>query len=282
METKSVPIDLFPTSEGSLTSSWAMKTIQYRNVFNAKEHFTFFTQTHIDEWKKEARDICSELKLYGTTKAEERIVYLCNNVYNGQLSNQKFQNMYQVIAMMSDKNLFRHNYETFLDLLHMFQYGIFRCQFNAWALDASNEWMSQKKIQYKVQKDDDARKSRGKGFVYKLLVSRASNTVCVRFQKLTERLYKEYIIVRDRKSKKIADAGTIVHHTFNKNYHGYIVKFEDQIHNDDNNLLSDENRNKICRYVTNALQRGIDIQKVFQVLENMYLHTTGGKSKHII
>ena len=43
---------------------------------------------------------------------------------------------------------FSKDYNKFLDLLQMFQYVISRFQFNAWAQDASNEWMIKKNITY--------------------------------------------------------------------------------------------------------------------------------------
>ena len=278
MAAKIVPQDLLPTKETCINEIWAMNTIQYRSVFNNTEQISIATKSHLDEWQKEARKISEDLKILGVLKAEERIVHLCNHVYNLRLEDKsEFSNMYQVIGKMSDQKFKSDNYNTYLDMLYMFQYGIFRCQFNGWAQDASNEWMKTKKISYSDHtKDGTLRKKRGKGFVYKLLVSRASNTVSVRFQKLTERMFGEYIIVRDRKSKRIASCANTVQHTFHNNYHGYIVKFQ-QDAKSNGSSLSSEDETKICGYVKKALEKGIQIEDVFDILEKLSRNTYSGK-----
>ena len=50
---------------------------------------------------------------------------------------------------MSEDDIFVNNFGDFLDLLHMFQYGIFHCAFDAWAIDAASEWMIDCNIKYK-------------------------------------------------------------------------------------------------------------------------------------
>ena len=83
---------------------------------------------------------------------------------------------------MFDENEFlTDDYDTYLDMLHMFQYRIFRCTYNAWAVDAASSWLKDRKLAYEPGPDYVKRKV--KGFVYKLLVNRASNTLCLRFQK---------------------------------------------------------------------------------------------------
>ena len=71
----------------------------YRNVFNPTEHVTIATKTHLDEWQEEAKTIFEDIKALGIVKTEERIVYVCNHVYNlGLPDNKMFSNMYQVIG----------------------------------------------------------------------------------------------------------------------------------------------------------------------------------------
>ena len=111
--------------------------------------------------------------------------------------------------------------------------------------------------------------------MYKLLVSRASNTVSVRFQKLIERMFGEYIIVRDRKSKRIASCANKVQHTFHNNYQGYIVKFQQDARSN-GSLLSSEDETKICGFVKKALEKGIQIQDVFDILEKLSRNTYSG------
>ena len=277
MESRSVPLELFPINESKIDDEWAMDTIQYRNVFSNTGQIAIATEDNLKEWQVEAKKICEELKVLGTLKAEERIVHLCHHTYGLRLpENKEITNMYQVIEFMSSRQYFTSNYNSFLDLLHMFQYGIFRMQFNGWAQDASNEWMLANNIKYSSIIDiKGLRKKRGKGFVYKLLVSRASNTICVRLQKLTERLFGEYIVVRDRKSKKIANSGRIIEHTFNNTFHGYIVRFQ-VVEKNSNNVLTSEESREVCRFVTKAMDKGIPIKVILEVLDKLSQSTPRG------
>ena len=109
---------------------------------------------------------------------------------------------------------------------------------------------------------------RGKGFVYKLLVNCASNTVCVRFQKLTERMFGEYIIVRDKKNRKTALSENIIEHRFNNNYKGYIVRFRNENVGANTNLMR-EDKEKIERYTLKAVQMGIPVQNIFRMFEQL-------------
>ena len=55
---------------------------------------------------------------------------------------------------MSSRKLYAKKHDLYMNLLHMIQYGIFRCAFNAWAVDAANEWMSNRNIAYKCNDED--------------------------------------------------------------------------------------------------------------------------------
>ena len=273
MEKTSVPSDLLPLADKDIDENWAMRNYQYRTIFNCQSLYGTATHDDVLAWMTEAKLLCNELREYGTAKAEERIVKLCNHYYKDRLENETVTNMYQVIGLMSKPIFYEERYDLFLDLLHMFQYGIFRCAYNAWAVDAANDWMAKRNIVYESHKDsmllNKKRYSRrGKGFVYRLLVSRASNTICVRFQKLTKRLYKEYIIVRDRKFNRIADATDIVEHMFNKSYHGYIIKLNGHagtIHAS----LTPNKKEQVHVLVEKALENGVSFDTVIQVLQNL-------------
>ena len=89
--------------------------------------------------------------------------------------------MYDVVKMMNSRKLYSKRHDLCMNLLHMFQYGIFRCVFNAWTVDTAEEWMSKHKVTYDSMEEQlkGGKKygRRGKGFVYRLMVSRASNTL---------------------------------------------------------------------------------------------------------
>ena len=227
MTVRTVPPGLLPLIDRDINESWAVRTYQYRRVFNYNLESDDVSSKDITEWIMEAKLLCNELREYGTTKAEEQIVRICQHYYHREL-NQYFEkdfsikNMYDVSKVMSSRKLYAKKYDFYMNLLHMIQYGIFRCAFNAWAVDAASEWMANRNVEYETDKENlmSAKKygRRGKGFVYRLLVSRASNTLCVRFQKLTKRIFQEYIVVRDRKLNKIGNAASIEQYMFNKHF----------------------------------------------------------------
>ena len=265
-----VPSDLLPISDRDITLDWAAKTYEYRCVFNSRFSLTSPTRGDLVSWISEAKDLCKELREYGTFKAEEQIVSLSKHYDSYRTKKTKIQNVYDVVKMMSEDDLYVDNYNLYLDLLHMFQYGIFRCAFNAWAVDAASEWMINRKIKYKtchsrVVPSEKQVVRKGKGFVYRLLVSRASNTLCVRFQSLTRRVRREYIIVRDRKIKRIENNSNIVRHTFNKHYDGYIIKL-DNANDDIADKMIQKNMLIMNQLVKQALKNGTTFETIFKFL----------------
>ena len=150
---KSVPSTLLPVCDKGINDSWAIRTYQYRSAFNYNLRSDEVSTENIDAWVKEARTLCNELREYGTTKAEEHIVWLCKHYYADELKecidkDWSIKNMYDVVKMMNSKKLYSKRHDLYMNLLHMFQYGIFRCAFNAWAVDAAAEWMTKHKLTY--------------------------------------------------------------------------------------------------------------------------------------
>ena len=277
MSVKKVPPTLLPLTDRDINESWAVRTYKYRKAFNFSLETDEVSSENVIEWIKEAKLLTNELREYGTTKAEEYIVKLCQHYYHRQLREYfdkdfSIKNMYDVVQVMGSKKLYAKKHDLYMNLLHMIQYGIFRCAFNAWAVDAATEWMSNRNIEYECGIEDlmSSKKygRRGKGFVYRLLVSRASNTLCVRFQKLTKRVFKEYIIVRDRKGSRIPNAESLEEYTFNKHFHGYIVRLKD--HADfASNKLTKEQTMRINKLVENALNKGATLQTICTYLDQL-------------
>ena len=281
-----VPSDLLPITDRDITIAWATKTYAYRCVFNSRISYNSPMRQDLLDWINEAKDLCKDLRQYGTVKAEEEIIRLCKQ-YNSRLpENEKkdIKNVYDIVSFLSEDYMFVKRYDDFLDLLHMFQYGVFRCAFNAWALDAASDWMHNRSIQYKENSKisvEDGQKvfRRGKGFVYRLLVSRASNTLCVRFQNLTKRILGEYVIVRDRKIKRMENNSNIVRHTFNKHYYGYVIKLENKTKNDDE--VTKENMSKVNRLIEQAIARGTSFETIINFLQERIDEKTKGKYYHV-
>ena len=278
-----VPSDLLPITDRDLTLAWATKTYDFRCVFNSSRN-SFHSPLRQDllAWVNEAKDLCKELRQYGTVKAEEEVVRLCKQ-YNSRLPKEEkkdIKNVYDIVSLLSEDYMFVKRYDDFLDLLHMFQYGIFRCAFNAWALDAASDWMHNRSIKYKENTKvsvEDGQKvfRRGKGFVYRLLVSRASNTLCVRFQNLTKRILGEYVIVRDRKIKRMENNSNIVRHTFNKHYFGYVIKLANKTKGDEE--TTQRNMTNINRLIEQAVAKGTSFETIFAFLQEQIDKKSKGK-----
>ena len=233
----------------------------------------------IKSWIREGKMIANSLKKEGIMHAEKQIVELCNTYYWSQLDrSNSFQNIYQVLDLIKDKTFASGKYDLFLNMLHMFQYGIFRCAFNAWAVDAANKWMCERNLKYKdeITNSDGSLSRKGKGFAYRLLVSRASNTICVRFQNLTQRYYREYIIVRDRKKESLLSENNVIHYTFNHNYRGYIVRCKNRPKLDEYLLLSCSEKTTITNLVCKAMKNGRSFESITELLQSYGKTTNNG------
>ena len=267
MNTHLVPSDLLPTMEVQYTLQWAERSYAFRSVMNP----AFMLQrmpTEVDwqQWKKEGIEIGERLKRLGQNCAERHIVHLSNTEYNDLLGNKKFGNLYEVCSAISKKEVMQKNYELFLDMIHMFQYGIFRCAYNAWAIDAADCWLKKNNLAY-TKPLNKMQERKGKGFVYRLLVSRASNTICVRLQNITQRMFNEYVISRDRSTKSNDKINfEVINYTFNQSYHGYIVRRLNNESDKGNKILSQKQKFHIMELVNKALQKGTTYENILGVL----------------
>ena len=85
MKDRAVPTGLLPLAERDVNEAWAVRTYQYRHVFNYSSESDDVSSKDIVEWIKEAKLLCNELREYGTTKAEEQIVRICQHYYHREL-----------------------------------------------------------------------------------------------------------------------------------------------------------------------------------------------------
>ena len=209
-------------SERNITDKWALDNYSYRCHFNSSVSTPIAEEGDIVAWKKEARGIAANLKRDGIMYAENKIISLCNTRYGHKLKGFAIKKIYDIVTFFTKTSIIKDDYDTYLDMLHMFQYGIFCCAFNAWAVDAETKWLQDRNLVYEPA--PASIKRTGKGFVYKLLVNRASNTLCVRFQNFCQRLNNEYIIVRDKKHVVKSQTYNVIPHIFNGTYRGYIMR----------------------------------------------------------
>ena len=223
MRDHDVPPDLIPMFPKEYTKQWARDTYQFKKAFCHLQVGYIPTDDDISSWIRIARDIGEDLKRLGLSRAKKRIVDMMNEFFcKKTVDGRPFQNLCDVCNWLSLETNYRSNYEETLNMLHMFQYGIFRRGNNSWALEEASHWMDKRNIHYITKAEGKSRQ--GKGFVYRLLVSRASNTLCTRFQALTQRCHDEYIIVRDRTVQQDIPGHIVQKHVFNHLYKGAIVR----------------------------------------------------------
>ena len=266
MDVNYIPRQLFPVSEREINEQWAMTNYRYRCHFNSAVSSPIAEEGDIVAWRKEARSIADILKRDGIMYAEKEIISLCNTRYAEKFKNVPVTNIYEIVQMFDQNELLRDDYETYLDMLHMFQYGIFRCAYNAWAVDAASSWLKDRNLAYEPGPDSVKRK--GKGFVYKLLVNRASNTLCVRFQKLSLRLHNEYVIVRDKKLEDKHETFNIVPHVFNYSYRGYIMRCRRENDKEQTCYVTIQEQNAVIGLVKKAIEHGETIENIKNILQH--------------
>ena len=276
MEKNLIPRHLLPVSEREITNEWAKNNYVYRSLFNNTVSADAPQNEDIEAWKKEARRISCNLKRDGIMHAENEIISLCNSTYASILNGTKIKNMYDVMKIFDRQDFVRDDRNTYLDMLHMFQYGIFRCAYNAWAIDAANAWLHQRNLDYKSAPDGVTRQ--GKGFVYKLLVSRASNTLCVRFQHQTLRLFNEYVIVRDKKKEDRFQNFDVIPHVFNLSYKGYIMRSKNSMNTIEDDVLSSDDKTTVLNLVRLALKNGQSFETIKWHLKNGFNVTSEGNA----
>ena len=159
MEKKIVPIDLFPVNPSLLTETWAFQTYHYFKAFNRECVNDIPTLEDARKWIQVAKDITEDLKGIGVSKSQEKICDMMNTYFTFDRKNATFCSFYDVIGFLSDTDFYQKNKDLCRNMIHMFQYGIFRVGNNAWALQAAHDWMEKRNLTF----EDKSRGIRRKG-----------------------------------------------------------------------------------------------------------------------
>lgn len=269
MEENIVPVNLLPVNLSSYTDQWAYQTYHCWKHFYSGQLPENPRAEDFQKWKDAAMDMSEELKSLGVSKAHDKICSMMKSFFPYNFGNREFCNMYDVVDFLSDASFFEEHKALFRDMVHMFQYGIFRVGFNAWAMNAAKEWMDERKITYGPGNLKWRR--RGKGFVYKLIVSRASNSISDRLQGLTERMYNEYIVVRNKSVKKFGNECHIIPYTFNHRFPGYICVSKSS--NMESQLCfrseTNEEKMKLINMLDYKLKNGVSYEKLYKAISNI-------------
>ena len=184
-----------------------------------------------------------------------------------------FCNLCEVSGWLSLETNYRANYEETLNMLHIFQYGIFRRGNNTWALEEASRWMSRRGICYETKSRSSLRQ--GKSCVYRLIVNRASNTLCTRFQALTQRCHQEYIIVRGRAGHQDVPGHIVQKHVFNHLYNGAIVRLRNE--KTHQKMFTNEQFKELNNLLFEAHSNGFTYDELRMLLKNLVGNMSQGK-----
>ena len=269
MEPKEVPSDLLPMLLIDLDKpNWATSTYQYFSAFHSGHLPQIPNEDDLKKWKQAAGDIIEELKILGVSKAQEKICDMLQSYFVFDRKNRSFCSMYDVVDLLGDPDFYDENTTLVRDMLHMFQYGIFRVGYNGWALECAREWMKKRNITYPSLRASE-RGRKGKGFVYRLLVSRASNSICFRLQTLTQRVFQEYVVVRDRKIKKFGEGYSLEPYTFNHRFSGYICKTITTTSSSTSTKEEETELSKLASLLGEAKSNGVSFDTFYQTMKSL-------------
>ena len=276
MTKTTVPLNLIPVASSALNEKWSFQTFPHWKAFYNGKVPSIPTTEEAQKWKEAAKDISEELKTIGVSKAHEKICDMMNSFFTFDRKNHTFCSLYDVIDFLGKPSFYKNNMDQVRNMIHMFQYGIFRVGYNAWALDAAKDWMEDRKITYN-DKDTLARR-KGKGFVYKLIVSRASNSIGDRLQKFTEKIFSEYLLVRDKKIKKFEKEGyECIPHVFNHRFQGYICRQKISQENTSNSEITIDQTTKLLELVDKTMQNGLTFDTIYTYLQKKLKELENGK-----
>lgn len=255
MNANQVPNDLFPIHTLYLEKQdWATRTFIHWGAFHTGTLPMIPTDDDLKAWKGAAADIMEELKALGVSKAQDKVVSMVHSYFTFDYKRTTFSSVYDVVDMISDPDFYKNNMDLVRDMLHMFQYGIFRSGYNNWAHECADEWMKQKNVEY-IDLSTGKQGRKGKGFVYKLIVSRASNSLCERLQNMSQRIFNEYVVVRDRRIKKFGDEYELKPYTFNYRFKGYICK--KKAYNSTSKNNSNDEYSEMISLIESAKSKGV-------------------------
>lgn len=212
-----------------------------------------------------------ELKILGVSKAQEKICDMLQSYVVFDRKNRSFCNMCDVVDLLGDPEFYDENRTLLRDMLHMFQYGIFRVGYNGWPLQCAKDWMKKRNITYDSLRACELGR-KGKGFVYRLLVSRASNSICFRLQTLTQRVFQEYVVVRDRKMKKFGEEYELEPYTFNHRFNGYICKTIASTSSSNPTKEKKTEVSKLASLVKVAKRNGVSFDSLYHTMSRL-VHT---------
>lgn len=193
-----VPRDLIPTKKNGRAAchiQWAKRTYQYFHLFDS--NISSLRSEDHDEllaWIDHTIGIQNQLKEWGCYLAKKEVLKLAVEEFDKELSScQKPTNLNDLLSIFGNTTWYGQNTARKRDMIYMLSFGLFRMGYNTWAIEAERQWLTSHNLAYKEKTPQD--RSR-KGFVYMLLVHRASDMLSKQIQHVMKRVHNEWLVVR--------------------------------------------------------------------------------------
>lgn len=176
------------------------------------------------------------------SSVETELLRLATQFRLRRSDNQHPTSLQDVLQIIGDRGWYRHDTANKRHIIYMLAYGIFRDRHNDWATTAATEWMRTWHTCYQpytVDIADRRQHHNGKGFVYSLIVKRASNKFSKGFAHTMNNMHGEFLAV------KMSPTST---HTYTSLHYGSNVYYLD---------TSDSTHTRTLQNVRQAVQASI-------------------------
>ena len=211
-----IPQDLIPINENGYTQTWVHGKYQFYPLFDNEVVLKLSPEARdLYPWMKLANKIQNELKEVGLEGANLEILRIAHDNKMNLPDGQDPISVRDVTEIISTKEWYDNDTARQRHIIYHMMYGIFRVGYNQWAHEVAKKWMDDKKVIY--EREPIGKKT--KGFIYSLLVHKASDTITKRFQFAMKTNHMEYITVR----KKVPKETTVTRHQWGYG-HYFVVR----------------------------------------------------------
>ena len=195
-----IPRHLLPLYHKGYDAEWADNTYQYCHLFNNQvSDLQPVDQNAVLDWMSLGQRLQMELKDDGIRMAEEQVLAIASTYGMTMADNQVPTSLSDVIQIIANKTWYRPSEDLTRGIIYLIAYGIFRDGHNKWANNAAVEWLRSRNLQYMAPTKAKGKDSRhGKGFVYSLLVQRASDRISKLVQNTMRHAHREFLAVKNR------------------------------------------------------------------------------------
>ena len=199
----SVPKKLLPLENEHLYNNWGAASFSYAHIL-CPEIFSVDTEYDnitLDKWIKEARILTDKIQKRGKFAAEREI---CRRFLYEHKQTMGFPHnclsvdIGDVLNVIGRKSWYGENKQQKRAIIYDIMYGMYNDGSNDWLYREEQEWLQNKKIQYKKPSEDDRDSLHRKGFVLYHLTKRSKNSLAKKINRVMKEKHKEYLLQRNK------------------------------------------------------------------------------------